>query len=167
MVTTKRIKYTALVMSVITLQLILPFVMSVGMLCIKEIQEYRIQHYAGNVSSLTRLDITGVEVVDGNEVKLAGRWYDIAATTHERGRLIAYVIDDDDETQLKDCPLSKGDKNGHDEHYRLAPFIFLYYEKPAIWEVPIIADVVFVFHDRYKNDLESRYPKVVVPPPQC
>lgn len=158
------------VLGMIMLQVLLPFIVSVCQVCIKEMQEHKIARYGHNLGAYKKIIVSDeVQVRDGDELLYRGEIYDVAIYKHDsHGKLIAYVLPDDDETALQrfgsDIPVK--DKLRHGSVYSFPPFFFLFYEDLPKWAVH--QDLIEVQYSITRTERTTDpFLTSYLPPPRC
>lgn len=169
MVNKTYIRPLTLLLGIAVLQVLLPFILSLCQLYVKESQAFIIQQGEQDPSAFEQLIIAKEElkIRDGHELVYNGINYDVASIRAEHGHYVVFVLRDDRERIFTDTDvqhLTHGAIRGN-EQYRVWPFVFLFYQPNVLWipqVFPAYESTVSTHHTAMLTDGVSG---VSIPPP--
>lgn len=169
MVNRAYIRPLTLLLGISVLQVLLPFILSLCQLYVKESQAFIIQQREQDPSAFEQLIIAKEElkICDGHEFVYKGINYDVASIKTEDDHFVVTALRDDRERIFSDSDvqhLTHGAIQGN-EQYRVWPFVFLFYQPHVLWNHIVINrldNTVLTHHNAMLADGVSG---VSIPPP--
>jgi hypothetical protein len=164
MVTTGK-KAAMIISASVLLQLLLPVVLSLGIIVVHHIQHQRILSNAHDLSNFQRIVLSPTDtIIGGSELKINGALYDVAVVKVEHGTRVAYVLADENETTLfKIIPDQHKTKHNN---YSVVPFAFLYHEQHVQWSLQYIPEYILKHKENYSPSSCSYHGTISLPPPR-
>ena len=164
MVTTGKKAATVISASVL-LQVLLPFLLSVCIMVIHQVQHQRILNNLGDLSNFQRVALSPADrPTAGAEWQRNGELYDVALITNEHGQRVAYLLADDEETSL--TRLLPDPHKNRNSNPSILPFVFLYHEQPIQWALRYVPTYTLVHTERYSPSTCCYHGNISLPPPR-
>lgn len=165
MVTTGK-KAAMVISASVLLQLLVPVVLSLGIILVHQLQHQRILSHAGDLGNFDRIVLSPADrATTGGELRINGKLYDVALVTNEHGTRVAYVLPDEEETTLFN--IIPDHKKTRNSNYSIIPFAFLYHELPVQWTLGHIPAYVLEHKENYSPSSCSYHGTISLPPPRC
>jgi hypothetical protein len=161
--------FTATLLGICSLQLLLPFFMSLSVLFIKLWQRSIIDENPHNTAFFEQLKVNENDLQPSadKEMLYKGKLYDIQSIKKENGAYVVLAIPDEKETRLTklNAGLVEKDQKAAPDHFKVFPFSFLFFEATPRWQL-------FRSHGekancRYVVFQPMRQSAILTPPPRC